>query len=388
MSCPRVGDLIELEAWFEDSAGAGLGGLTVLAYLQDESGNLTLNGVSMSASSVTGLYRYVGAVTYDVAGWWSGKAVASGGSPAKTQAPFRFKVEGAYTAARAANLDNLNATVLSRSSHSAADVAALVPTAGENADAIWDETLTRSNHNTATSAGRRLRVLGDTIGANVVDAAPTTTSFVTDLPSSVTGFYNDQTLRFTNGPLDGQVRAILAYDGATKRVTLDEALTSAPANGNDFDVLPYHIHPVSQIGTAVWAAGTRTLTSLSGLITSGASIVQPVAVGGAVTIYQGDDYQDARALVWTDTSFGNLSTATITVTVLALLAGEEDWSVSTAVGGPNTITLELTAAQTQAMQPTNLERMNVARKLLISATESGGLRRTVLESTWSVRQGA
>jgi hypothetical protein len=40
-----------------------------------------------------------------------------------------------------------------------ADATDLVPTAGENADAVWDEELTGASHNIANSSGRRLRAL-------------------------------------------------------------------------------------------------------------------------------------------------------------------------------------------------------------------------------------
>jgi hypothetical protein len=125
-------------------------------------------------------------------------------------------------------------------------------------DLIWDEPLTGATHNVATSSGKRLRqtTAFQQIDSTVIDAAATTTTFITGLTSSVDNFYNDSMLVFTDGALAGQVRAIYDYIGATKTIVLEEALTSAPVNGVAFTIVSLHIHPVSQIqsGLATSAA--------------------------------------------------------------------------------------------------------------------------------------
>lgn len=142
------------------------------------------------------------------------------------------------------------------------------------ADAVWDEPLTGATHNIPTSSGRRLRSLGDTIPASVVDVTPSTAVFDTDLPSAVDDFYNDQTIRFTSGNLDGQLRIVLDYDGTNKTVTVDEPWTEAPANGDEFDLLPQHAHPVSQIAEGVWVADVATH---SGTVGSFAEMLEFIA---------------------------------------------------------------------------------------------------------------
>ncbi len=116
-------------------------------------------------------------------------------------------------------------------------------------DLVWDEILTGATHNITNSAGKRLRQVNafQQTDGTVNDAGATATSFVTDLASSVDNFYNDSMLVFTDGALAGQVRAITGYVGETKTITLEEALTSAPANGVAFTIVSIHIHPVSQI---------------------------------------------------------------------------------------------------------------------------------------------
>jgi hypothetical protein len=143
-----------------------------------------------------------------------------------------------------------------------ADKAALV-------DLIWDEPLTGATHNVATSSGKRLRqtTAFQQIDSTVIDAAATTTTFVTGLTSSVDDFYNDSMLVFTDGALAGQVRAIYDYIGATKTIILEEALTSAPVNGVAFAIVSLHIHPVSQIqsGLATSAALATESTKITNI---------------------------------------------------------------------------------------------------------------------------
>ena len=131
-------------------------------------------------------------------------------------------------------------------------------------DLIWDEPLTGATHNVATSSGKRLRqtTAFQQIDSTVIDAAATTTTFVTGLTSSVDNFYNDSMLVFTDGALAGQVRAIYDYIGATKTIILEEALTSAPVNGVAFAIVSLHIHPVSQIQSGL--ATAAALVTLRG----------------------------------------------------------------------------------------------------------------------------
>ena len=161
-------------------------------------------------------------------------------------------------------------------------------------DLIWDEPLTGATHNVATSSGKRLRqtTAFQQIDSTVIDAAATTTTFITGLTSSVDDFYNDSMLVFTDGALAGQVRAIYDYIGATKTIILEEALTSAPVNGVAFAIVSLHIHPVSQIqsGLATAAALATESTKLNrieavatGTVT-GAGTSTEVFVGPSATL--------------------------------------------------------------------------------------------------------
>jgi len=124
--------------------------------------------------------------------------------------------------------------------------------ADKSKDAVWDEPLTGVSHNIPTSAGRRLRQLGDIISAEVVDPSATVISFITDLTQVTDDWYNDQLVRFITGNLIGIVRPILSYNGSTKTITITEDLPFAPDDGSEFDIIPTHIHPIEEIADGVW----------------------------------------------------------------------------------------------------------------------------------------
>ena len=163
----------------------------------------------------------------------------------------------------------------------AAVVIASAPTTDQIADAVWDEVLTAATHNVASSAGRRLRQIASiaTVDSSVNDAAATTTSFVTALTTAVNDFYNDQLLIFTSGTLSGQAKPILDYNGTTKLVTLSEALTSAPANGDTFTIQATHIHPVTQIAAGIWDEATAGHATVA---TFGKAVTDTLAAVGEV----------------------------------------------------------------------------------------------------------
>jgi hypothetical protein len=123
------------------------------------------------------------------------------------------------------------------------------------ADAVWDEALTKADHNVTNSAGKILRQIKGTVSVEgqVSDVSATTTVFVTDLTQATNDFYANQTVVFTSGNLEGQARIITSYNGGTKTITLDssEPLTAAPDDASDFTIIANHVHPVSEIAAEV-----------------------------------------------------------------------------------------------------------------------------------------
>ncbi len=91
------------------------------------------------------------------------------------------------------------------------------------------------------------------IGAMIVttgtvnDAAASSTAFITSLTNPTNDFYKNAVLTFTSGILNGQTRRISAYNGTTKIITLDPALTSAPANGVAFTIVKQNVRVEEQV---------------------------------------------------------------------------------------------------------------------------------------------
>ncbi len=71
-------------------------------------------------------------------------------------------------------------------------------------------------------------------GTVQADAGNSTTAFKTDLASSVDNFWKDCLIVFTSGALEGQVKKVNGFAGATKIITVGSAFTGAPAAGDRF----------------------------------------------------------------------------------------------------------------------------------------------------------
>ena len=162
---------------------------------------------------------------------------------------FKADVSALATATSIAALNDL----------SSADVTAAVPTVGQVADAVWDEAL--SGHNLAGSTGKAIRQVKEgtiTIEASIDDTSATTTSFVTNLTESTTSYYSNKIMVFISGSLSGQARIITNYNGTTKAITLEEPLTSAPANGDEFLILATHENSIAEIQSGLATAASIT----------------------------------------------------------------------------------------------------------------------------------
>jgi len=132
------------------------------------------------------------------------------------------------------------------------------PSAGDNADAVWDEAY--NQHTTAGSFGKLMDILRKanyvTEGTVAAGGTPTTTVFRTDL-TEPNGTFDNQTLLFVSGDLQGESAPIEGYSVTNGQITLGDALTAAPTAGDAFVILPDHVHPLGEIADAVL---TRTMT--------------------------------------------------------------------------------------------------------------------------------
>ncbi len=80
---------------------------------------------------------------------------------------------------------------------------------------------------------------------------PTTSSFITNLPSGSTDFYAEQLILFRTGDLASQSAVVRSYATAGKVITTDEAFVSAPNSGDQFLIIPSRTHTITQMASAV-----------------------------------------------------------------------------------------------------------------------------------------
>jgi hypothetical protein len=110
--------------------------------------------------------------------------------------------------------------------------------AAQTNSGVADSNLTHIDSNTAAVAIMKALYKGGAVSTTISDATPSTTEF--DLASGVSttdDFYNLSYLVFVSGTHIGKGGEISDYTGATRTVTLANALTSAPANGDEVLIL-------------------------------------------------------------------------------------------------------------------------------------------------------
>ncbi len=86
-------------------------------------------------------------------------------------------------------------------------------------------------------------------------------AFDTDL-TATSGAFDQLLIVFTCGRLTGEARPIDTYVNANVRITLQEALTAAPAAADEFIVVPSHVHKISDIQSGL--ATSEALATVDG----------------------------------------------------------------------------------------------------------------------------
>ena len=157
--------------------------------------------------------------------------------------------------------------------------------AGGLVDDFFDEAL--SGHNVSGSLGKAIRQMYEgiiSIEGSINDVSATTTTFITDLAETSDSHYSDLTLVFIGGNLVGQAKPILSYNGTTKTIVLDEALSEAPANGDAFIILTTHVHPTSQIAESVRTEIDSNSTKLASIETDTQDIQSKIGTPSGVSV--------------------------------------------------------------------------------------------------------
>lgn len=135
-----------------------------------------------------------------------------------------------------------------------------LPTAAENADAVWDEAA--SGHVTAGTFGQAMNI----VRANTAQAGASTTITLDASASAVDDFYNNTIIFITGGTGVGQSRIISDYVGSSKVATVSAWATN-PSSDSVFVILPFGAIPgasaptAGEIADAVWDEATSGHTT-------------------------------------------------------------------------------------------------------------------------------
>ncbi len=146
----------------------------------------------------------------------------------------------------------------------AVDAAALDTTAvQEIVNGVWDEGLTGSSHNTATTAGRRLREVS---GATAIlqegtaqAGAPGSITLASAAEATEDEMYHDAYISLLGGTGAGQVRALLSYDASTRIASIHPNWAVNPSGDTEYIVSGCSQADVHSINESVTAADNLAL---------------------------------------------------------------------------------------------------------------------------------
>lgn len=194
------------------------------------------------------------------------------------------ETEVAAAGTTAKNLDAITASV---------DVNAI-------ADAVWDELLTASTHNIATSAGRRLRqIVAGIVHEGTAQGPGTGTNQIQlDVGASATdGAYDPAEICIVDGTGLGQSRMILEYKGSTTTATVDRDWKVVPDATSQFVI---GCHPGrNHVNEGLARGGTNNTITLNTL----ASAFDGVYIGQIIFIRSGTGADQAKVVIgYTGTS--------------------------------------------------------------------------------------
>ena len=141
-----------------------------------------------------------------------------------------------------------------------ADTTGAVELDSASVDAIWNEVLTGATHNIASSAGRRLRQLADTVVLvdGVCDAASnagTDSTGTITLEVGTTTACIGQAIRSEN-----QVRFIAAYDAGTRVAQLDRPWCVVPDAGDEYVIFNVR-NPLVGLASLALAGSTAAVVN-------------------------------------------------------------------------------------------------------------------------------
>lgn len=110
----------------------------------------------------------------------------------------------------------------------------------EIAKAVWDRILSGATHNIPGSSGRRVRQIQSAVFSfdGTISGTPSTTVIPLDAGASATNNFYVPGLIIIESSFGVQFQRIASYAGATKQVTVADAFTTVPVNGDSVTIAP------------------------------------------------------------------------------------------------------------------------------------------------------
>ena len=248
----RMGPFVDLTDAVTPETGLSIGAADQAEVLKaDGAATVAMTGTFAAVSSADGWYDYTCATTdVDVIG----------------------EVVFVFQDASVCRPVAIHATVLEATTYDMLFKDSATPLA-DIADAVWDELLTGSSHNTATSAGKRLRqvevgfVHADGTIATVTDGH----TFTLDSGAvATTDYYLSDRLEIVEGVGAGQSRIITGYTSG-RVVTLDSDFATNPNTSSLYEIIAADVHVSASdsdlaSGFVTTATSTTTITLNAGAV--------------------------------------------------------------------------------------------------------------------------
>jgi hypothetical protein len=206
---------------------------------------------------------------------------------------------------------------------------ATAPTAGEVADAVWDEPM--AGHTTEATYGALSQAMGLQVGTAQAGGATSITIDATGVPSSsaTNDAYKYQLITIRSGTGIGQTRQITAYNGTTKVATVNLAWTVNPSSDSEYVIHPSGLDAatVAAVAAGVWAAtraGNATAGSFGEYVNADAVRLSgdATAADNAEAFFDGTGYAGTNNVIPNVTTVtgnvnGNVGGSVASVTALA-----------------------------------------------------------------------
>lgn len=165
----------------------------------------------------------------------------------------------------------------------------LKPVLADAEDSVCDALLIGSNHNIATSLGKRIREIGAfAIESGTAQGGTSNSITLAATTNSIDGIFNRNLIVLTDNTGVGQTRTIVDYNGTTKKVVVDRDWRVTPDDTTVYQVIPDDTPLTVDHGVA--RGGTSTTIT----IREYASSVDDAYLCNIVTVIAGKGRGQAR----------------------------------------------------------------------------------------------